>query len=103
MDWVLWLSDVVHREVDFCAKPLLVLLDEQCADQSQATLWVGKQTSDAGSAFDLFIQSLQPVGRSHAHPMRGGQSEDGKSLGKVLLGPQRKLWIVVAPELQRLL
>ena len=47
------LSQIVHIEVAMLLEPVLMGLDRQCPDQSQAALDIGKDAHDMGAAFDL--------------------------------------------------
>lgn len=47
---------------------------------------LGKNRDHSRSWFDLLVQSLQPVGRTHAHAVFGKQCKERKAFGQIRLG-----------------
>ena len=88
-----------HGQVDFCGHPLLILFGQDGGDQAQAAGSVGEQPGDSRSSFDLLVQSLQPVGRTHGARVFRRQCKRPKALGQIRLVPSRKFGMRAAPAL----
>ncbi len=56
-------------------------------DEAKKGGFVGKEGSDAGSAFDFLVEAFERVGGSQAALRGDWQREDGEAVGKVLLHP----------------
>lgn len=61
----------LHGQVDFCCHPLLILFSQDGTHQSQTARRIGKQRGDPCPAFDLLVESLDPIGRAHPNPVLG--------------------------------
>ena len=77
----------VHIEVDLSGLPFFGQFHQDGANQSQAGRLVGEQGSHAGSAFDLFVEVFQQIGRSHLYSVDLGQAEHGQRFRHVGFHP----------------
>ena len=91
----------LHVQVDFCAHPLPILFAQQCADQSLATIRIGKQCGHTGSPLELLVQALRSIGGSHAHPMAVWQIEYSKPLWQIHFSPSGEFGVTHLPLLER--
>ena len=78
---------VFHVEVSFSGFPFFTGLGQERADEAQQGGFVGKQTRDAGAAFEFHVDPFQRVARAQPALMRGGKGEDGQTLREIFLHP----------------
>lgn len=69
------------------ANPLVRLFGGKGADQPLARFAVGEDPDHPGTALDLLVEALQvqAVGGAQAQPMRGWESENGKTILDIIL------------------
>ena len=78
---------VFQVEVSFSGFPGFTGFSQERADEAQQGSFVGKQTRDAGAAFEFHIHPFQRVAGAQPALMRGRKSEDGQSLRQIFLHP----------------
>jgi hypothetical protein len=64
-------------EVATVVQPLIVLLDQQGADEADGRLVVGKDAVDVRSAPDLTVDPLQRIGGAQLGSVRCGEVAEG--------------------------
>ena len=77
------LSQGFQRHVARADGPLVVLLEQDGADQAGDGRLVGEYSDDVGASLDLFVEALQGVGRVDLGPVIFGEGHEGQY---VLLG-----------------
>ena len=76
-----------HVEVCFSGFPFVADLAEDGGGQPQQGRFVGEECGDAGSSFELLVESFLAVGRSQAFAVFGGEGEDRQAFGDVVFEP----------------
>lgn len=76
-----------HVEVDFSGEPFLVDFTEESGDEAEQGGFVGKEGSDAGSAFEFLIDTFDGIAGSQAALVGAREGEDGEGLRDVFLHP----------------
>ena len=86
------MGEGVHVEVDWVDGPLFGYFGEEGGDEAENGGLVGKETGDAGAAFDFEVDAFEGVGGSEFDAVGRGKGEDGKALGEVVLHPGGEFW-----------
>ena len=61
--------------------PLIILLQEDCADEPDDRRLIGKDADDFGSPLDLAVETLDRIRGVQLRPMRGGEAHIGERVG----------------------
>jgi hypothetical protein len=77
-------GDRLLREVSAGQQPLVVLLDQQRADQPDHGAVVREDPDDVRAPGDLLVDALDVVGRAQVRPVGGREAVEGE---QILLGP----------------
>ena len=78
---------VFHVEVNFGGLPFVAEFVEQGGDQAQEGGFIGKETGDAGAAFEFLVDPFQGVAGAQPELVGQWQGEDAEALGQVGFQP----------------
>ena len=70
-----------QRQVSPGHSPLVVLLDQDGADQAQDGFVVGKDAHHVGAPLDLLVDPLQRIGGVDLRSMLPGEAHEGEHVG----------------------
>jgi hypothetical protein len=72
--------------------PLVVLLEQDRADQPDDRSFVGEDADDVGAALDLLVEPFERVGAVQFAAVLFGEVEIGQHIGFALVDERRELW-----------
>ena len=73
--------------------PLVVLFEEDCADQTGYRFLVGEDTDHVGSALDLAVDPFERIGGMQLDSMLGGKSSYTRGRRPLLRRGMRRVWV----------
>ena len=79
---------VFHVEVNFAGFPIFAGLGQQGGDQAQEGRFIGKETGDAGAAFEFLVDAFQRIGRAQTFLVGGRQRQNREALWEVFFQPR---------------
>ena len=87
----------LHVEVTGAIEPFLMLLGSQCADQTQATGFVGKDADDLRAALEFLVEAFEQVGALEMFVMALRQAVKGEGFLDLRFDPSGQFRVFGRP------